>query len=158
MIHKVLAPHADRAYAVLRIVTGALFACHGIQKVFGILGREHAPDGTQMWLGAIIELVAGTAIALGFFTSWAAFLASGQMAVAYAQFHWKFAFDERFFPVVNKGELAVLYCFVFLYIACRGSGPWSVDHCCATCTRDDGPPKGDASAGSPATAEFQLRR
>ena len=134
MIHKLLAPHADRAYALLRIVAGAMFACHGLQKIFGLLGGQQPPVGTLLWFGGLIELVAGAAIAVGFFTSCAAFLASGQMAVAYAKFHWDFAFDDRFFPVVNKGELAVLYCFVFLYIACRGSGPWSVDRCCATCT------------------------
>ena len=64
---------------------------------------------------------------LGFRTRIAAFIASGMMAVAYFQFHWKFQFGSAFFPIVNHGELAVLYCFVFFYIACRGAGKWSVD-------------------------------
>lgn len=121
-----LAPFADKAYALLRIVSGALFSIHGMQKIFGVLGGHVQEVGTQAWFGGIIELVCGIAIALGLFASPAAFLASGTMAVAYMQFHWKFAFDSQFFPVINGGELAVLYCFVFLYIACRGNGPWSV--------------------------------
>jgi putative oxidoreductase len=75
----------------------------------------------------MIELVAGLMIAAGFLTVYAAFLSSGTMAVAYAQFHWKFAFDAGFFPVVNRGELAVIYAFLFLYIACRGAGIASID-------------------------------
>lgn len=115
------------AYALLRIVAGAMFAFHGAQKIFGVL-TDHQPEvGSQLWIGGLIELVCGIAIALGLFTRWAAFLASGTMAVAYFQFHWKFQLDSNFFPAVNEGELAVLYCFVFLYIACRGSGAWSRD-------------------------------
>jgi len=83
--------------------------------------------GSQMWFGGIIELVTGLAIAAGAFTSWAAFLASGTMAVAYVQFHWKLQFGAQFFPAVNQGELALLYSFLFLYIACRGGGRWSFE-------------------------------
>ena len=128
MIHRILAPHSDRAYALLRIVAGALFLCHGAQKMFGVLGGKQPPFGDLIWFGGMIELVGGALIAFGLFTSWAAFVASGQMAVAYVKFHWWGRFDENFFPVVNKGELALLYSFLFLYVACRGSGPWSVDH------------------------------
>jgi putative oxidoreductase len=128
MLKRYLSPQADRAYAVLRIVAGLLFLFHGVQKIFGVLSDHPAPAvGSQIWFGGVIELVAGAAIMAGFLTQWAAFIASGEMAVAYFQFHWKFQWDANFFPTINKGELAVLYCFVFLYFACRGSGPWSVD-------------------------------
>lgn len=123
----ILTPFAERTYALLRIVSGALFTFHGVQKIFGVLTDDQPPVGSQIWMGGILELVCGVAIALGFYTSLAAFIASGMMAVAYFQFHWKFQFDSAFFPAVNKGEPAVLYCFVFLYIACKGSGTWSLD-------------------------------
>jgi putative oxidoreductase len=80
-----------------------------------------------VWFGGIIELVAGLLIAVGLFTRCAAIVASGTMAVAYVQFHWRFDFGSHFFPVVNKGELALVYSFLFLYIAFRGPGKWSVD-------------------------------
>jgi len=104
-----------------------MLMCHGLQKLFGVLGGQQPAVGSQLWLGGVLELSCGAAIALGLFTPLAAFLASGMMAVAYIQFHWKLQFDSAFFPVVNRGELAVLYCFVFLYVACRGSGPWALD-------------------------------
>ena len=98
-----------------------------MQKVFGLLA-EHQPEvPSQLWVGGIIELATGLLVAAGFFTRWAAFIASGTMAVAYFQFHWKFQLDSNFFPAVNGGELAVVYCFIFLYVACKGAGPWSVD-------------------------------
>lgn len=127
MLDRLLSPLTEPVYAILRIVTGLLFAFHGLQKVFGILSDFQPPVGSQLWIGGVIELVAGFMIAFGFLTVWAAFLASGTMAVAYTQFHWKFAFGSSFFPGVNKGELAVVYAFVFLLIACRGAGCWSVD-------------------------------
>ncbi len=91
--------------------------------------------GPQSWFGGIIELVTGIAVAAGAFTTWAAFLASGTMAVAYIQFHWKLNLGARFFPAVNQGELALLYSVVFLYIACRGGGRWSLDRRRARRTR-----------------------
>jgi putative oxidoreductase len=98
-----------------------------VQKIFGVL-TDHAPKvGTQLWWGGAIELVAGSLIALGLFTRWAAFVASGTMAVAYAQFHWKLRLDSNFFPGINKGELALLYSLLFLYVACRGAGSYSLD-------------------------------
>lgn len=127
MIDRFLAPRAEAAYALLRVVSGLLFAIHGAQKLFGVLGGFRPPAGSQLWVGAIIELATGLAIAAGAFTPWAAFLASGTMAVAYVQFHWKLAFGAGFFPAVNKGELALLYAFLFLFVACRGGGAWSVD-------------------------------
>jgi len=122
----VLKRFEEPAYALLRIVAGLMFAFHGMQKLFGVQSTFLPPAWSQLWFGGIIELVAGLAIAGGVFTTWAAFLASGEMAVAYLQFHWKGAFDAQFFPTVNKGELALLYSVLFLFIACRGSGKWSL--------------------------------
>jgi putative oxidoreductase len=117
----------ERAYALLRIVAGLMFSVHGLQKLFGVLGGTLQPAGSQLWIGAVIELACGAAIALGAFTTSAALLASGEMAVAYLQFHWKLQLGAAFFPQVNKGELALLYSFTFLFIACTGAGRWSVD-------------------------------
>lgn len=116
------------AYSLLRFVAGFMFTFHGVQKVLGLLA-SHAPPpvGSQLWVGGVIELVAGVLIAVGLLTRYAAFLASGTMAVAYTQFHWNFAFDSQFFPVVNDGELAALYAVVFLFVACFGPGGFSVD-------------------------------
>ncbi len=116
----------DLAYALLRIVAGLLFAFHGAQKLFGLFGAAWPPSGLQLWAAGIIELLGGLAIALGFWTRFAAVIAGGEMAVAYFQVHWKFHMTDQFFPIVNHGELAVLYCFLFLYIASRGAGPWSL--------------------------------
>lgn len=125
---KQLAKYTDQAYALLRIIAGFMFALHGAQKLFGLLTEmPQPPIGSQTWIGGIIELAGGLLVALGFQTRWAAFLASGTMAVAYFQFHWKFQMGAAFFPTVNKGELAVLYCFIFLLIACRGGAAWCLD-------------------------------
>ncbi|MCA9511331.1 MAG: DoxX family protein [Myxococcales bacterium] len=123
---RALAPFAEHAYALLRIVSGALFAFHGVQKVFGVLTDHQPAVGSQLWIGGVIELVCGALIALGLYTRAAAFLASGTMAVAYFQFHWKLQLGENFFPGVNKGEPAVVYCFLFLFVACKGAGRWSL--------------------------------
>ena len=124
---KGLAKYSDLAYALLRIVTGFMFSFHGAQKILGMLSDVHPPMGSQIWFGGLIELIAGLLVLVGFQTRWAAFLASGEMAVAYFQFHWKFQLGPKFFPAINQGELAVLYCFVFLVIACRGGVKWSLD-------------------------------
>jgi putative oxidoreductase len=118
------------AYATLRIVSGFLFAFHGVQKILGWLSTNPPPAfGTQLWFGGLIELIGGSLIALGLFTRCAAFVASGTMAVAYTQFHWKLALAHwQWLPIVNKGELAVLYCFVFLFICIYGPGRASIDH------------------------------
>lgn len=127
MLSKVLAPRTEAVYAAMRIVVGLLFAFHGMQKIFGVLTEFQPPVGSQLWIGGLIELVGGLMIAVGFLTVWAAFISSGTMAVAYIQFHWKGAFDSNFFPTLNKGELALVYAFVFLFIACKGAGSASID-------------------------------
>jgi putative oxidoreductase len=124
---KQLAKYSDSAYALLRIMSGWMFAFHGVQKIFGVLTEHPVPAGSQVWFGGLIELAAGILVAVGFQTRWAAFLSSGTMAVAYFQFHWKFQGGAAFLPGVNQGEMAVLYCFIFLYIACRGGVTWCLD-------------------------------
>lgn len=119
----------EPAYAGMRIVTGLLFAFHGAQKIFGVYAPPEMPAiafGSQIWLGGMIELIGGLMILAGWQTRWAAFLSSGTMAVAYAQFHWKFQWNSNFWPAQNQGELAAIYAWVFLYIACRGNGIWAL--------------------------------
>jgi putative oxidoreductase len=125
-MEKFLSRYQAQTYALLRMMAGAMFAFHGLQKTFGFLADHPAAFGTQIWVGGVIELAAGALIALGLKTRWAAFLASGQMAVAYFQFHWRFQMDANFFPTLNHGELAALYCFVFLFFAAAGDGVWSL--------------------------------
>jgi putative oxidoreductase len=124
---KWLAKYADLSYALMRIVTGFMFSFHGVQKVLGVLAKMQPSVGSQLWIGGIIELFGGLMVLLGVQTRVAAFLCSGMMAVAYIQFHWKFQAGSALFPTINKGELAVLYCFVFLLIACRGGIKWCLD-------------------------------
>ncbi len=125
---KQLAKYSDDAYALLRIVTGFMFSFHGMQKILGILSDMPRPAvGSQIWIGGVIELFAGLLVMVGLWTRWTAFLSSGEMAVAYFQFHWKFQLGSKLFPAINQGELAVLYCFVFLFIACRGGVMWCLD-------------------------------
>ena len=121
-MQSLLAPYSPYLYALLRIVAGLLFAQHGVQKLFGWLGGTQMPLASQMGVAGIVEAVGGLAVALGLFTSPVAFIASGQMAVAYFQSH----LPRGVWPIQNGGELAVLNCFLFLYIASRGSGKWSV--------------------------------
>ena len=118
-----LGRYEEIAYTLMRVVVGALFACHGVQKVFGVLGGEAVSGMSLHTLGAWIELVGGLLVMLGLLTGYAAFLASGEMAVGYFMAH----APRGFWPLVNKGELAVLYCFVFLYISTRGSGRFGLD-------------------------------
>ncbi len=112
------------AYFSLRVVSGLMFSVHGVQKVFGFLAKNPPPAfGSQMWIGGLIELIAGVAIAVGFYTRPFAFLASGTMAVAYTQFHWKLQLAGwKWLPSQNMGEMALLYCFVFFFIFAHGAG------------------------------------
>ena len=110
-------------YALLRIMAGLAFAQHGAQKLFGVLGGRAVSLATQFGLAGIIEFVGGILIALGLFTSPVAFVASGQMAWAFFQQH----LPRGFWPIQNGGELAVLYCFIFLYVSAVGSGKLSID-------------------------------
>jgi putative oxidoreductase len=112
---------SNMTYALMRMSFGVLFACHGAQKLFGVLGGNQA-DNTLMWVAGVIEFAGGLLIAGGFFTSIAAFLCTAQMLVAYSTH-----LDDGLIPAQNNGELALLYAFVFLYIATKGSGIWSLD-------------------------------
>jgi putative oxidoreductase len=114
--------------SLMRIVLAFMFSAHGAQKILGVLaGPEPRPAPevfSQAWVGGMIELVGGVLLLLGLFTRPVAFLLSGTMAVAYFQFH---AWTGGFWPILNKGELAAVYCWVFLYLAAAGGGPWSLD-------------------------------
>ena len=122
----VLAGYAPQAYALMRMIVALLFLCHGLQKIFGLFGGLNgaaAPIFSLMGVAGLIELIAGALIALGLFTVPAAFIASGHMAAAFFIGH----LPMGFWPIQNNGELAVFYCFVFLYMATRGAGIWSID-------------------------------
>lgn len=120
-----LKPYTECIHDTVRIVAGVLFFQHGAQKIFGILGAEQSVElGSRLGLAGIIEMVTGTLIALGLFTPIAAFIASGEMAVAFFIAHVP---RGSIWPLVNGGEPAVLFCFLFLYLASRDSGDWSLD-------------------------------
>lgn len=120
----VLGRYRPYIYALLRIATGLLFLLHGLPKLVGGWGRAAPAEFmTQFWWAGVIEVFGGALIMIGLFTSPVAFLASGEMAVAYFQAH----APRGIWPLLNGGELAALYCFVFLYFAASGSGEWSVD-------------------------------
>jgi putative oxidoreductase len=111
------------AYSAMRFVVAALYTCHGAQKIFGVLGKDAVPRGSLLFFAGVIELVAGPLIALGLLTRIAAFIASGEMAAAYFKDH----APKGFWPIENKGELAVVCCFVFLFIFAFGPGRISLD-------------------------------
>ncbi len=121
-MERILGRFAPQCYALMRVVVGLLFACHGAQKLLGVLGGEQVAIASLRGLAGVIELVGGVMIAVGFMTGFAAFIASGEMAYAYFTAH----APRGLWPIRNGGELAVLYCFVFLYIASRGSGIWGI--------------------------------
>ena len=114
-------------HALLRIVSGLLFLEHGTQKFLSFPPGQYAGTGwalnNPIAYAGVIELLCGLLITIGLFTRPAAFLGSGTMAVAY----WIAHAPQNFFPVNNMGDAAILYCFVFLYFAAAGAGPWSVD-------------------------------
>jgi len=119
-----MSSYGSQTYALLRIVSGLLFTLHGSQKLldFPIEASAGIP-GFITYIAGPIELVGGLLIMVGLFTSWAAFIASGLMAAAYWMAHGM----NALFPMENQGELAVLYCFIFLMISAQGSGTWSID-------------------------------
>jgi putative oxidoreductase len=116
-------------HALLRIITGALFMQHGVQKLFGLLlSPERTWSGppelfSQMWFAGVLEVFGGALIVLGLFTRPVAFLLSGEMAVAYFQAH----APRGFWPILNGGEGTVLFCFIFLHLFAIGAGPFSLD-------------------------------
>ena len=123
-MERFLGSYSPHLFAILRIVAGLMFAMHGSQKLFGWPGDGNTVELVSlMGLAGIIEFVGGLLIAFGCFASWAAFIASGQMAAAFFMAH----FPQGWNPVTNDGEKAVLYCFLFLYIAAHGAGIWSID-------------------------------
>ena len=116
--------HEAKVYAALRIVAGFLFLWHGLSKLFAIpMPAPAEAPGFVIWVGGSIELIGGALVMLGLFTRAAAFLCSGFMAAAY----WMAHGFNALLPIANQGELAALYCFVFLYISARGAGMWSLD-------------------------------
>jgi len=122
-LNKLLASRDSQAYALLRIVAGFLFIFHGSQKLFNFPLEFPYPMSPLMQAAGLIEVIGGTMIMLGLFSRPIAFLCSGTMAVAYWMAHGL----RDIFPILNGGELSALYCFIFLFIACKGSGIWSVD-------------------------------
>ncbi len=117
---------APRALAVLRIVAGLLFIEHGMQKLFAFPAAPPFPLPavfSLLWIGGILELAGGVLVVLGLFARPAAFIIAGEMAVAYFLFH----APHSFFPIINGGDGAILFCFIFLYIAAAGPGAWSLD-------------------------------
>lgn len=124
----VLASLQPFARSLLRIVAGFTFSLHGFQKLLGLFGGMGGKGGTAtfltlIWFAGALELVGGPLLLLGLFTRPVAFVLCGEMAVAYFWAH----YSRGFFPIINGGELAVLYCFVFLYLALAGPGPISLD-------------------------------
>lgn len=122
-MERILGRVAPYLYALMRIVVGLLFACHGAQKLFGLFGGPQMPLMSRFGIAGIVEFFGGLMIALGFLTGTVAFIASGEMAYAYFTAHR----PQGNVPIQNGGELALLYCFVFLYIAARGVGAWGID-------------------------------
>ncbi|MCY4601447.1 MAG: DoxX family protein [Acidobacteria bacterium] len=121
-----LEPYSECIHDTVRIVAGYCFMLHGLQKMFGLFGGQQVEIASLLGLAGIIETVGGALIIVGLFTKPVAFIASGQMAVAYFIGH--VAREGQFFlPLVNRGESAVLFCFLFLYLASAGPGAWSLD-------------------------------
>jgi putative oxidoreductase len=115
--------YSAQSHALMRIVVGFLFLCHGSQKLLGFPAAAHEAPPYITYGAGSIELIGGALIAVGLFADWAALVCSGEMAVAY----WMAHGPRHAFPLLNGGELAAIYCFVFLYIATHGAGIWSVD-------------------------------
>jgi putative oxidoreductase len=115
--------YSGESYAAMRIMVGLLFLFHGSQKLFGFPGAAPDAPAFVIYGAGGIEFIGGALVAIGLFTSWAGFMCSGLMAAAY----WMAHGTKHLIPMLNQGELAVLYCFVFLFISAQGAGKWSVD-------------------------------
>ena len=116
--------YAPHVLSIVRIVAALLFLEHGTSRLFGWPSPMPSPALFSMyWFAGAIELVGGILLALGLFTRCAAFIMSGEMAFAYFISH----APNSFFPILNRGDASILYCFIFLYIAFAGGGPWSLD-------------------------------
>ena len=118
-----LSRYSGVVFSLMRLIVGLLFACHGGQKILGFPPGGHAADSSLMVLGGWIELVCGFLVAVGLFTRIAAFISSGEMAVAYFMVH----APGGVYPATNHGDLAVVLCFLFLFIVFHGAGPLSLD-------------------------------
>jgi|SRR5207302_704132 len=133
----------DPVYCLMRLIVGLMFACHGGQLVLGMFGGMPGSNNAFTQTGGWIQLIGGFLIAFGLFTRLSAFICSGEMAVAYFMIHVANAATPmaKFFPIANKGELAVFYCWVFFFMVFYGPGRWSID--ALICKR-----KGAASASA----------
>ena len=117
---------APKFLSILRLMTGLLFLEHGTAKLFGfphVDTYDHLQLMSLLGLAGVIEAAGGFLVAIGLFTRWAAFIMSGEMAVGYFMSH----APHGFFPILNRGDGAILYCFIFFYLFLAGGGPWSVD-------------------------------
>ena len=124
MVGKNLGAWASVFLSILRIVAALIFMAHGTAKLLGFPASEMSPAAFSLpWLAGVIELVGGALLAIGLYSRAAAFVMSGTMAAAYFLAH----APQSFYPVLNGGDAAILYCFVFLYIVFAGPGPWSLD-------------------------------
>lgn len=122
-MHAPLSLFLEPIYAVMRVVVGLLFAFHGAQKLFGVFDGTARPIASLMGLAGVIEFTGGVLVMVGLLAGVAAFISSGQMAFAYFMAH----APRGGWPIQNDGELAAVFCFLFLFISARGSGIWSLD-------------------------------
>lgn len=118
-----LRPWAPQILSLIRIVAAASFITHGLMKFFGWPAPFPGTLTTPYYIAGVLEIVGGTLLLIGLFSRPVAFILAGQMAVAFFVYH----MPSNFFPVLNRGEAAMLFCFLFLYITAAGPGPWSID-------------------------------
>jgi putative oxidoreductase len=119
-----LSRFSPQILSILRIMTALLFLQHGLSKFFGFPMPMNAPAMFSLyWFAGALEIVGGALLLVGLFSRIAAFVLSGEMAFAYFMGH----APQGMYPITNRGEAAILFCFIFLYIACEGPGPWSID-------------------------------
>jgi putative oxidoreductase len=119
-----LVKYEPHVYSVLRLIAGFLFLWHGSQKLFDFPSAGHAIPSYIVFIAGPVEFFGGLLVMIGLWSRWAAFICSGEMAYAY----WTVHSTHNLLPILNGGELAIIYCFLFLFISARGSGIFSVDH------------------------------